>query len=74
MKIVLSKTPIEVKYGAQFDKATVTIAAELETLDDLLENMEVFARACGFVFTGTLAIVNEDDPMPPTEDETSGAW
>jgi len=46
-----------------FDITNVEISSDFNdlTLDQILETMEDFLKACGFSFDGNLAIVNADD-------------
>ena len=40
-----------------------TIEFSAETLDNVLDNIEMFLRGSGFVFNGRLDFVNEDDDI-----------
>jgi hypothetical protein len=40
-----------------------TVEFEAETLDQLLNEFEMFLRGCGFYFRGTLDIVSYDDDI-----------
>ncbi len=43
------------------DKTTVIIRVDAVTLDDLVEAFEEFLKGCGFIFDGTLDIVEEEE-------------
>jgi hypothetical protein len=54
-----------------------TVEFNAETLDDILNEFEMFLRGAGFYFEGRLDIVNEDDYIQPEEElETTqtGSW
>jgi hypothetical protein len=54
-----------------------TVEFNAETLDDILNEFEMFLRGAGFHFEGRLDIVNEDDYIQPEEElETTqtGSW
>lgn len=54
-----------------------TVEFDAETLDDILNEFEMFLRGAGFHFEGRLDIVNEDDyTQPEEESETTqtGSW
>jgi hypothetical protein len=54
-----------------------TVEFNAETLDDILNEFEMFLRGAGFHFDGRLDIVNEDDYIQPEEElETTqtGSW
>jgi hypothetical protein len=50
-----------------------TVEFNAETLDDILNEFEMFLRGAGFHFEGHLDIVNEDDYIQPEETQTS-SW
>lgn len=45
-----------------YDGTVHTRTFSKETLNDVLEEMEMFLKGCGFVFDGTLDVVTEDEP------------
>jgi hypothetical protein len=54
-----------------------TVEFNAETLNDILNEFEMFLRGAGFHFDGRLDIVNEDDYIQPEEElETTqtGSW
>jgi hypothetical protein len=54
-----------------------TVEFNAETLDDILNEFEMFLRGAGFHFEGHLDFVNEDDYIQPEEElETTqtGSW
>ncbi len=50
-----------------------TVEFNAETLDDILNEFEMFLRGAGFHFEGHLDIVNEDDYIQPEETQI-GSW
>jgi hypothetical protein len=58
---------MEFKLTQSYDSTrTVTTTTTAVTLDDILEEFEMFLRGCGFVIDGTLDIVPNDTEYTET--------
>lgn len=51
--------------------STITHESEEDSLNNILENFEMFLRGCGFYFKGRLDIVDEETYELPNNDCTS---
>ena len=51
-----------------------TVEFNAETLDDILNEFEMFLRGAGFHFEGRLDFVNEEEFLQPSEEQQISAW
>jgi hypothetical protein len=66
--ITTSDMLMEFKLTQSYDSTrTVTTTTTAVTLDDILEEFEMFLRGCGFIIDGTLDVIPND-----TEDTETG--
>lgn len=47
--------------GNHFDKTTVIIEVDTDSLDDLLEGFQEFINGCGFSLKGAIDIIPEEE-------------
>lgn len=57
-----ASSPNRMTLRSETGHESVVIAANMDTLAEVLETMERFLRASGFHFDGELDIINELDP------------
>ena len=56
-KFTFIKEPLDNK----FDRIKVIVESEQIVLSDLLEDIELFLKGCGFSFDGTLGILEDSE-------------